>query len=214
MYFPSNSWISKHAQRRFFNSAWTTATIEGALKKHTLLPPLCQREEADPWPVLSFNLSKRPTLYIVATSKVALVMEYLEGTMTHCPDKVSPGAFHPDNSIVFMLLGASNTSSFLSNSIIVNDIFSYHNILVHGQVAMMMATQKPNFLVYWRYNIYTNSTVQSAYRFGGSKSLFTNVLFSPYDMEVGYYVFFLNRFNLKIITPAHRYFIGQNKRQK
>ncbi len=171
-------------QSRSFDSAWTMATIEGATEKIFPSANSCQRKEADPWPLLTFDLLKRPTLYIVATSsKLASAMEYLDGTVTRCPDKVSPGAFQPVNSIVFLLPG--NSSSHRSNTIVGHDIFSNQNIQMHGQVAALMATTRPNLLVSLRHNIYTNRAVKSVINFEDSEKNSTSVLFSPFDMEVG-----------------------------
>ncbi len=56
---------------------------------------------------------------------------------------------------------------------------------MHGQVAALMATTRPNLLVSLRHNIYTNRAVKSVINFEDSEKNSTSVLFSPFDMEVG-----------------------------
>ncbi len=42
-----------------------TVTIEDS----NMLPPSCHRNEKDPWPLYTYNLDKKPSLYIIAVSQ-------------------------------------------------------------------------------------------------------------------------------------------------
>ncbi len=119
-YFIHRKYIFCVLPARYLPSPIKTVTIEDSY----MLPPSCHRNEKDPWPLYTYNLDKKPSLYIIAVSQqnINLALSYLDSTITLCPDKVKPGAFNQENIILFLLSnpkeGKNSTEKAIFSNII------------------------------------------------------------------------------------------------
>ena len=144
----------------------------------------CFRSEEEEFPLITFtNLESKPTLYLVAVSEQNLpsAILSLDNTVTLCPDKVKPGAFHRENIVIFLMPDSPNN---LSHNI--QDTFSKSNYQKHVKVAVFrrLASKRTDALLYWRYNFFAEEIY--------SKVLFTedfsvsvsDAIFRRFDMRV------------------------------
>ncbi len=127
--------------------------------------------------------NKRPSLYVIAASSantIFLALAHLDATATLCPDRVKPGAFHPDGVVLFYVPEVSNVSF---SSSIAAKVFSHSGLRLQERVAVVQKGSM-GLLLSWRFNPFRRRMERSIVDLKEERKDLARNLFRPFDMDV------------------------------